>query len=634
MSAGVLAVIENINIIALMIQTVKLRVFYNIFNRGKILKKLFIMCTRLIQLLFVLLFVSISISGFSQNNVNGEFKSVIMLDSLKSKQIIFDSEQEKPEINFSADQAIRYLQHRMRPETWKNTRDPLRIAIGQLVFEASHPPVDSAENFLIRYPFDSIKVPWDKFYTWEQIRLKIPVTKNPSQANIRYDSTKTNEAVDSLKHVLPDNAGIKDTTIMVLIDTLHEVSPGYKDFPFTAYEYPFQGDSAEVAVRTLLDFTSARDSSILNLTGSGNAITPIWLNSRSGRMQRYWLKNGLNDSVTVWIGSNSRHKLSLYLEDGVTFKRPARESNYSQARIDLKEIDRSKLLSVKQITVKSQLWKYRSEASFALNQAFLSNWVKGGESSVSTTFDITGYADYENKPLKITSNNFARIKFGLIASGNENAKWDVQKNIDLIETNSKLNHKAFGRFDFSAILLLKTQIARGYNYPNDSIPVSKFFNPAVLTIGLGLDYKPNKTTSINFSPLSYKGTFVPDTLHIDKSKYGVLPGHRALNEPGASFMISNEFKPYKTVTVTNRLQLFTNYIHNPQNVDVDWEMIATANLNWFTEVRLNTHLVFDDDTKTPVLDKNGEQVLADGKPLKSARIQYKELLGFSFIFRF
>jgi hypothetical protein len=63
-------------------------------------------------------------------------------------------------------------------------------------------------------------------------------------------------------------------------------------------------------------------------------------------------------------------------------------------------------------------------------------------------------------------------------------------------------------------------------------------------------------------------------------------------------------------------------------------VLFRSNLNWFTEVRLNTHLVFDDDTKTPVLDKNGEQVLADGKPLKSARIQYKELLGFSFIFRF
>ncbi|MGD0341500.1 MAG: DUF3078 domain-containing protein [Bacteroidales bacterium] len=605
------------------------------------------MHTRLIEFLFLLLFVSTSISALSQNDSHRETKFVILLDSLKRNELIFNGEQKKPEIKFSADQAVRYLEQKMRPEIWKNTHDPLRQAIGQLVFSASHPPIDSAEYFLNRYPFDSIKVPWDKFYTREQLHCKIPVIQSPIPAVGRYDSVRIAGHADSLKNVLPEAPGLvsrqgptadlKDTTIMVLIDTLHEVVPDYKDFPFTFYEYPYQGDSIEVAVRALLDFTMSRDSSILNISGSGKSITPIWLNSRSGRMQRYWLKNDLNDSVTVWIGSNSRNNLGLYLEDGVTFRRPVREGNYSQARVELREIDRSKLLSVKQITVRQQYWKYRTEASFALNQAAVSNWVKGGESSVSTALDITGYADYENKPLRITSNNFARIKFGLIATGNNNEsnKLDVQKNIDLLETNSKVNHKAFGKFDFSAILLFKTQIAKGYNYPNDSVPVSKFFNPAILTVGIGLDYQPDKTTSINLSPLSYKGTFVPDTLHIDKSKYGILPGHRSLNEPGASLVISNEFKPYKTVTVTNRLQLFTNYIHNPQNVDVDWEVIATASLNWFTEMRLNTHLIFDDDTRTQVLDKNKKPVLeSDGTPKKTARVQFKELLGLSFMFRF
>jgi hypothetical protein len=203
--------------------------------------------------------------------------------------------------------------------------------------------------------------------------------------------------------------------------------------------------------------------------------------------------------------------------------------------------------------------------------------VKGGENSISTALDVTGYAYYNNKALKISSNNFARLKYGLIASG-ENG---IRKNIDLLETNSNLNHKAFGKFDFSAILLFKTQIANGKNYTKTSagndtaIIVSKFMNPAILIIGFGLDYKPNKVTSINFSPLSYKGTFVPDK-SIDQTTYGIPMGKRSLNEPGVSFMISNEIKPVKNVTVLNRLQLFTNYIHNPQNVDVDWEMIAVV----------------------------------------------------------
>ncbi len=115
---------------------------------------------------------------------------------------------------------------------------------------------------------------------------------------------------------------------------------------------------------------------------------------------------------------------------------------------------------------------------------------------------------------------------------------------------------------------------------------------------------------------------------IDQTQYGIPKNKNSLNEPGASFIISHELKLMKTVVVLNRLQLFTNYIHNPQNVDVDWEMIATAHLNWFTDVRFNTHLIFDDDTKTSEQDSKGKPILLpDGTEKKTARIQFKELWG-------
>ncbi len=349
-------------------------------------------------------------------------------------------------------------------------------------------------------------------------------------------------------------------------------------------------------------------------------------------MHRYWLKSDMNDSVTVWIGAHSKDTIGLYLEHGVRFARPVGQEFHSDVKIEMEQIDRTTLLKAKRILVKPELWKYRTEASFALNQASLSNWVKGGESSISTTLDITGYADYNNKPYKITSSNFARLKYGLIATSANG----LRTNLDLLETNSKINHKAFGKFDFSAVMLFKTQLTRGYKYTDSSkITVSKFLNPGILTLGFGLDYKPNKKTSINFSPLSYKATFVPDTGRIDQTIYGITANRRSKHEPGMSFLISNEYQPFKSVTMTNRLQLFTNYTHNPQNIDVDWEMILTANLNWFTDVRVNTHLIFDDDTKTVEYDRENNPVLgSDGKPKKTSRIQFKELLGFSFIFRF
>jgi hypothetical protein len=63
-------------------------------------------------------------------------------------------------------------------------------------------------------------------------------------------------------------------------------------------------------------------------------------------------------------------------------------------------------------------------------------------------------------------------------------------------------------------------------------------------------------------------------------------------------------------------------------------MILTANLNWFTDVRFNTHLIFDDDTKSLVYKHKKPVYDLYGKQKKAAQVQFKELLGFSFIFRF
>jgi len=625
------------------------------------LKKREVMKERILRLFLTIICISVYLSAFSQINTESTESGSTIIDSLKKSGIIFHDNRKRPEIVLSTSQAVRFLQQRFQPYYWNDTRDPFRLALGQLIYEASHPSYDSSEYFLKRYPYDSLSIPWDKFYIWEPLRLKIPFISSPHftipvDSTVKADTNVVAGIKDSLNRVtltipvpfvvFKPVTGLKDTTIMVIIDTLDEVTSSYSGFPFRYFNFPYQGDSIQVAVKSLLNYIEERDSSIINFTGITNDVTSLWLNSKSDKIMRYWLKNEFSDSVTIWIGNPARNTVGLYLEQGVGFKRPVKQGNYSEAKINIKSLDNSKLLDVQRIVVKLEYWKYRSEASFILSQAALTNWVKGGENSISSAMDITGYADYNNKPLKLSSNNFVRLKLGFLKSGNN----PIRKNLDLVETNSKLNHKAFGKFDFSAILLFKTQVARGYSYAkvnnrDTAILVSKFMNPAVLTAGLGLDYKPNKVTSINFSPLSYKGTFVTDPAYmdqkydstrIDQTKYGVPKDKRSLNEPGASFMITHEYKPVKNVTITNRLQLFTNYIHNPLNIDVDWEMIAVANLNWFTDVRFNTHLIFDDDTKTVELDKDKNPVLRDDNKTqkKTPRIQFKEIVGFTFVFRF
>lgn len=605
-----------------------------------------------ILLLITILFLFNSGSpAFSQVIQNADHLDKDLIDSLISEGIILDGNRKKMDVNLTREQAVELLQRNYQPQLWKDQNDPLRIAIGQLVFEASHLPYDSADYFLRTYPYDSIDIPWDQFYIWEPVRLKVKadsVTALPADSLVSFGDILKGTVKDT---VMADSSGVirrgaadtlsvaetgdvnlpvvskpladkglKDTTFMVVVDTLKKVKSLSPAFPFRYYTHPYQSDSIKSAVNVLLNFLEERDSSIINVTGMSGRSTSVWLNSKSDMEMRYWLQNDFNDSVTVWIGTPKRNTIGLYLEKGVNFKRPAMQGYISDAKVNVKPQDRTTLQDAKKIITKPQLWKVHTDASFSLSQGMVSNWVKGGENSVSTTFDVTTYADYENKPMLLSSSNFARLKYGLIAQGK-----DVKKNLDLLETSSKLNHKAFGKFDFSGILLFKTQVSPGKD--NNDVTVSKFLNPATLTVGLGLDYKPNKLTSVNFSPLSYKATFVTDTVLIDQTKYGIDKDKKSKHEPGASFMFSNEFKEIKNVTVTNRVQLFTNYIDNPMNIDVDWEMIVVAKLNWFTDVRLNTHLIFDDDTKTLVVDDLGNQK-------KTARIQFKELLGFSFAFTF
>jgi hypothetical protein len=598
---------------------------------------------KILPFLFIIL-LSPCLSVFSQQVSIGNPVKNPVLDSLRHKGVIFGEDQKKPEIVLTTSQAVKFLQQRYQSQFWNNPSDPFRLAMGQLLYSASNPRLDSTLSVLKRFPYDSLIIPWDKFYIWEPMRVKIPVTtieKVPlhNQASELQDTAIARTAADSLKieydkeppaeYTYKSVTVQKDTTLMVVIDTLHEVAAPHASFPFRYLNYPYQSDSIKVAVDELMKYLVERDSSVIYFTGIDNQVTKVWKNSKSDKYVRYWLKNDMNDSVTVWIGNPARDTFGLYLEKEVTFKRPPKQGNYSDARINVKEVDKSKLLDVQKVYIKPHYWKERLEASFILSQAALSNWVKGGENSLSTSMDITEYANYENKAINLASYNFARIKLGFLTSGS-----DVRKNLDLIETNSKLNHKAFGKFDFSGILLFKTQLFKGYNYPNDSIPISKIFNPAVLTIGFGLDYKPNKHTSINFSPFSYKGTFMTDTLNYDQTLYGIPKDKKSLHEPGVSLMVSHEYKPTKTIQIVNRLQLFTNYVHNPQNIDVDWEMIATTSLNWFTDVRLNTHLIYDDDTKSQVFEHGSPVLNPDGTPKKSARAQFKEMLGLSVVFRF
>lgn len=423
--------------------------------------------------------------------------------------------------------------------------------------------------------------------------------------------------------IKPDSSSVvfTDTSLVWVADTAS---------PFHVLDGPDQLSFLQEAMNSLLFFTERRDSTRLVLNDMYGRKTPFWVSGGSSDSYRFWVKNYRNDSITLWIGNPGRNEISLLLEDEIDVNRLSREEVPYLPRT-LKEPPRV-LKKIELLEPLPVFWETEVSSAFSFNQTYLSNWAKGGENSLSTILDVTGSATYNNTDAKAQWINSARINIGTLIT----QEHGLRKNNDLVEINSQFNRKAWSsqKLDLSASFYMKTQLARGYKYPDDSTVVSRFLNPGSLTIGLGIDYKPFKHTSFNLAPLSYKNTFVLDTARIDQTRHGVGADERSRQELGTQLVVRSKLSPMEDLTISNAVRLFSNYLNKPENIDVDWEMILDKKISWFFTVRLNLHLIYDDDIRFPVLGDNDEPVLLpDGSVKKVPKAQFKEFVGLSLLFR-
>jgi hypothetical protein len=388
-------------------------------------------------------------------------------------------------------------------------------------------------------------------------------------------------------------------------------------------------DSLHYAVETLLSHTAERDSILLFINDILGKKTPFWLTQGRNDLYRFWVRNYENDSITIWMGNPSKREIMLIMEEDLDV-----------VRLEKEEVDHVPIISVKPEMTLAEVkpleeipvyWDYDFSSTFTLNQTFFSNWSKGGENSLSVLFDVKAGAIYTNTEAKTQMTNTARWNFGTIIT----EQYGLRTNTDLLEFNSKYNKVIKEKIDFSAVFYMKNQIARGYNYPNDSVVVSKFLNPGTFTIGLGVEFKPFKNTTLNFSPLSYKNTFVLDTANIDQTIHGIQADKQARQEMGGQLVIMNKANILKDLEISNTVRLFSGYLNKPQNIDLDWEINLKQKINWYSSVTINLHMIYDDDVRFPQLDDNGLPILLpDGSVYKVPRLQFKQFLGLSFLFSF
>jgi hypothetical protein len=210
-------------------------------------------------------------------------------------------------------------------------------------------------------------------------------------------------------------------------------------------------------------------------------------------------------------------------------------------------------------------WRTGGLYSLNLSQGSLSNWAAGGEDfSLALSSIMNLYAFHKNG--NHSWDNTFDFNLGYVKTTSLGGR----KNDDRFDLLSKYGYSIGDNVSVSGLFNIRSQFFRGYIY-TDSVKTfsSTFMAPGYILLGAGLDYKPTKNLSIFFSPTTARWVIVSDTALSNKGLYGVTPGKKSTLEFGAFASITYRKEFNKIVSYNGRLDLFSNYLHNPKNVDLN-----------------------------------------------------------------
>lgn len=259
-------------------------------------------------------------------------------------------------------------------------------------------------------------------------------------------------------------------------------------------------------------------------------------------------------------------------------------------------------------------WTRDGIVNVGYTQTGLTNWAKGGDNSYSLNSFLNYNAKY--KKGKNAWDNAFEFAYGLMSTNSVLRKAD-----DKIDISSKYGHQASEKWYYSVNGTFKSQFADGIEYKDDEENfISTFMAPANLIVSLGMDYKPNTHLSVFMSPLSSRTIFVLNDTLSAQGAFGVKPGENIRNEFGATVKAVYEHKEIiKNVGFMTKLELYSNYLENPENVDVNWEVLVVLTINEWLSATVSTQLIYDDNTQI------------DGV---NSKVQFKEIVGVGLAYKF
>ena len=276
-----------------------------------------------------------------------------------------------------------------------------------------------------------------------------------------------------------------------------------------------------------------------------------------------------------------------------------------------------------------QGWSHKGNFGLNFGQSSYTNWAAGGQSA------INGQAlfNYELRYLKgkFKWDNILNTSLGYSYF---DFKKKPIKTDDRIEFTSLAGIKATEHLNYSAELAFRSQFAKGYDYATDSSTyISKFLAPAYITLGVGIEWVPSTYFSLYFSPLTGRVTIVNDDRLAEEGAFGVneLDKNDTIThtnfakiryEFGARAVAKFQYPIAKNIDFNSKLELFSNYLKNPQYIDVDWQNMLVLKVNDWLNCNLSTHLIYDYDI--PFYDEAGVKI-------EGSKVQFKEVLAIGFM---
>lgn len=281
-------------------------------------------------------------------------------------------------------------------------------------------------------------------------------------------------------------------------------------------------------------------------------------------------------------------------------------------------------------------WEGKNTIGFDISQIAFMNWNAGGNSSVSGLLKGNFIRKYSTDKMKWV--NELIVRYGV----NKQDGVELRKTDDAFQFNSTFGYRkdTISNWYHSAKFNFNTQFTNGYAYPNTDKAISKPFAPAYIFTGIGAEYS-NKEKKINvyLSPLTQKTTLVLDQRLANEGAFGVQKaeydldgnlikeGKKSRTELGVLVTAHHKKEVWKNINLENRLSLYSDYINNFGNVDVDWQIQLDLVVNEYVRANIGAHLIYDDDIKAKE-EVAGEQITLGPK------LQLKQVLGIGLVYNF